>query len=111
MVLNGGVSSYSPTAYLYQYKKALKENSLTENHTIIIGIDISDVQDEASYWTWNEKSQPHPRRIKLNSIPESNENKNVSDLQQKKQESFPLTKKIYTFVRHDFWAKPKILQI
>jgi hypothetical protein len=49
-ILNGGVPSYSPTTYLNRYKEALKYDLLNENHIIIIGLDISDVQDEAGYW-------------------------------------------------------------
>ena len=49
-IVNAGTSSYSPTAYLYQYKKALKSNILKNNHSVIVCLDISDVQDEASYW-------------------------------------------------------------
>jgi hypothetical protein len=50
-VINAGVSSYSPTAYLYQYKKALNLDLLSKGHSVVIGVDISDVQDEAAYWT------------------------------------------------------------
>jgi hypothetical protein len=49
-ILNGGVPSYSPTTYLNRYKEALKYDLLNENHIVIIGLDISDVQDEAGYW-------------------------------------------------------------
>jgi len=49
-VLNGGVPSYSPTVYLNRYKEALKSELLNKNHILIIGLDISDVQDEAGYW-------------------------------------------------------------
>lgn len=48
--LNGGVSSYSPTAYLYNYQKAANAGSLSRKHFVIIGIDVSDIQDEAVIW-------------------------------------------------------------
>jgi len=49
-ILNGGVPSYSPTTYLNRYKEALKYDLLDKNHIVIIGLDISDVQDEAGSW-------------------------------------------------------------
>jgi len=48
--LNAGVPSYSPSGYLYEYKRALGLDVLESKHNVIVGIDISDVQDEASYW-------------------------------------------------------------
>jgi hypothetical protein len=48
--LNGGVASYSPLAYMFQYKKALYGRLLKPEHIVIIGIDISDIQDEAAIW-------------------------------------------------------------
>ncbi len=49
-VINAGVASYSPTAYLHQYKKTLAANLLAPGHVVVVGIDISDVQDEAGIW-------------------------------------------------------------
>jgi hypothetical protein len=50
-VLDAGVSSYSPTAYLYQYRKALRESALKPGHVVVVALDISDIQDEAGIWT------------------------------------------------------------
>jgi len=50
-VINAGVSSYSPTAYLHVYRKALQQGRLAPQHRVVIGLDISDVQDEAAIWT------------------------------------------------------------
>lgn len=50
-VINSGVPSYSPSAYLHQYKKALELNLLEREHTVIAVLDLSDVQDEASFWS------------------------------------------------------------
>lgn len=58
-VLNAGVSSYSPTAYLHQYRKALRADALASPHTVVVGLDMSDVQDEAGYWIDGDK---HPRK-------------------------------------------------
>ena len=49
-VINAGVASYSPTAYVHQYRKALDANLLARDHVVVVGIDISDVQDEAGIW-------------------------------------------------------------
>jgi hypothetical protein len=49
-VINAGVTSYSPTPYLYQYKKALAASLLKAKHNVVVGIDMSDVQDEAGHW-------------------------------------------------------------
>ena len=56
-VVNGGVSSYSPTVYLYQYQKALDAGILSKRHSVVVALDISDIQDEATRW---ESSSPHP---------------------------------------------------
>jgi hypothetical protein len=49
-IINAGVSSYSPTPYVWQYKHALSTGRLLAHHTVIVGLDISDVQDEAAVW-------------------------------------------------------------
>lgn len=57
-VINAGVVSYSPSAYLYQYKTALSAGRLAAGHKVIVGLDISDVQDEAIKF---EDGPDHPR--------------------------------------------------
>ena len=49
-VVNAGVSSYSPTVYLHQYQKALDAKILMRGHAVFVGLDISDIQDEATRW-------------------------------------------------------------
>ena len=49
-IINAGVPSYSPTTYIYSYKKALNKNVLNKNHYVFVGLDISDVQDESGHW-------------------------------------------------------------
>lgn len=56
-VVNAGVSSYSPTVYLYQYQKALDAKILKRGHTLVVALDISDIQDEATRW---EDGSSHP---------------------------------------------------
>jgi hypothetical protein len=58
-VVNAGVGSYSPTPYLYQYKHALSAGALRTPHTVIVGLDISDVQDEAAVW---QDGENHPEK-------------------------------------------------
>lgn len=56
-VINAGVSSYSPTVYLYQYQKALDAKILAPRHSVVVALDISDIQDEATRW---RSGSPHP---------------------------------------------------
>lgn len=49
-VMNAGVNSHSPTAYTHRLKKLLEANVIPPKAIIIMGIDISDVQDEATRW-------------------------------------------------------------
>jgi hypothetical protein len=60
--INGAVPSYSPTAYIYQYRRALALNALRPRHVVVVGLDISDVQDEAALW---EQGTEHPRRMPM----------------------------------------------
>ena len=54
-VLNAGVSSYSPIIYYNKIKKSL-ENGLKFDELILF-IDISDIEDEAIYYTLNNKKK------------------------------------------------------
>ena len=98
-VLNAGVGSYSPTAYLYQYDKFLKLNLLKSHHTLVLVLDISDVQDEAGIWI---DGNPTPRyrdddlKIKLQAFTEP------SGLRKFFVERFPITRLIFRYVRHHF---------
>ncbi len=92
-VLNAGVGSYSPTPYLYQYKKAVKNNLLSAGHKVIIGIDLSDVQDEAGYWRWNQKSENHPHRLETTS--------SQWQARERLKNAFPLSVAIYRFIRYE----------
>ena len=49
-VINAGVNSHSPTAYTYRLKKLLTAKAIPPKSIIIMAIDISDVQDEATRW-------------------------------------------------------------
>ncbi len=92
-VLNAGVGSYSPTPYLYQYRKVVKNNLVSAGHKVIIGIDLSDVQDEASYWRWDEKIDSHPYRLETSST--------QWQIREELKKALPLTLVIYRFIRYD----------
>lgn len=49
-VINAGVNSHSPTAHLYRLKTLLATNAIPPKAVIVMAIDISDVQDEATRW-------------------------------------------------------------
>ena len=49
--INAGVNSYSPTTYKYKLRSLIDEGLISKNQKVVIGLDISDVFDEASRWT------------------------------------------------------------
>jgi hypothetical protein len=57
-VINAGTNSYSPTPYIYQYRRALAAKLLKPHHAVVVALDISDVQDEAAVW---EDGSEHPQ--------------------------------------------------
>jgi NAD(P)-dependent dehydrogenase (short-subunit alcohol dehydrogenase family) len=57
VVINAGVSLYSPTPYLYQYRKALAAGRLKRSHSVVVGLDYSDILDERMRW---KDGDPHP---------------------------------------------------
>lgn len=95
-VVNAGLGSYSPTVYSYQYQKALKSKILSENHTVIIAIDISDVQDEAGYWTDGYNS-PIKMEYAQNFVP--SDQKGFLKIKKIIGLNLPYTKIIYKYVR------------
>lgn len=74
-VLNAGVPSYSPTVYLHQYKKALENHALTEEHSVVVALDISDIQDEAACWV---DGIGHPVKVSGPCKPEKSEEKKIT---------------------------------
>ena len=52
-IFNFGVGSYSPSVYLYNLKKKLKEGVVPDK--IILFLDLTDVLDEASRWDYNDE--------------------------------------------------------
>ena len=49
--INAGVNSHSPTIYKFKLKRLIKEGLISNNQKIVLGLDISDVYDEATRWT------------------------------------------------------------
>jgi hypothetical protein len=102
-ILNGGVGSYSPTAYLYQYRKFLDQGLLKRNHTIILALDISDVQDESGIWIDGDLSKgqknPTPRYRDEHLKTKEQEFKEPTGLRKFIAERFPLMRLIYRYFR------------
>lgn len=94
--LNAGVASYSPTAYLHQYRRALEAGALTSPHDVVIAVDIGDVQDEAGVWT---DGLEHP--VKVNGLSVARESAIARDTSVggRLAEYFPLSAGIYRFAR------------
>jgi lysophospholipase L1-like esterase len=49
-VINAGVNSHSPTPHLYRLRRLLNDGTVPARAMVIMAVDISDVQDEASRW-------------------------------------------------------------
>lgn len=102
VTLNAGVASYSPTAYLHQYRKALEAGALSSPHDVVIAVDIGDVQDEAGVW---RDGPEHP--VKVNGLSVARQNATVQDMSLggRLAELFPFSAGIYRFAR-DFVFPP-----
>ena len=104
-VINAGVNSYSPTVYKYKLKMLIKKGLIKNNQKIVIGLDISDVYDEATRWI-EYKGKPADIQIiqelkKLAFTEEVNQNK-ISRNNKKiiksnfyNKDNFKLTHQIY----------------
>ena len=49
-VINAGVISHAPTAHRYRLERMLQDGRIPPGAIVIMAVDISDVQDEASRW-------------------------------------------------------------
>lgn len=83
-VLNGGIPSHSPTMYLYQSRKILNTVNLHPKPKIIIGVDISDVSNEAKLW-WSKELTSNTNLKQLDYL---------SNLLSKIQSNLTLTEKL-----------------
>ena len=95
-LINAGVSSYSPTAYLFQYERIIKSRQSNFPHTVVVGIDISDVQDESSFWI---DGNQHPEKSKEEQILKATHHNTSTTTQVSYREwiisHLPLTTKLY----------------
>ncbi len=98
-VLNAGVPSYSPTGYLYQYQQAVANGVLNEGYSLIIGVDISDVQDEAAYWADGDEHPINKRREMQQADPDQVVEKN-SSFKEFKRKNFKMTRRVSRYVRN-----------
>ena len=86
-VFNAGVTSYSPTPYVYALTKAYAKGIRPTR--IIVAIDISDVQDEAAKW---DVVDNQPRAIYEQPVPPESLADALNNI-------FPRTLLVYHFIR------------
>ena len=105
--INAGVNSYSPTTYKYKLKSMITQSFISKNQKIVIGLDISDVFDEATRWTdyqgkpaiIQEVNRLNKKKLSKNlltndsSFKNKNKNKNLENFYTK--ENFKITYQIY----------------
>jgi len=101
-VINAGVASYSPSAYLYQYKRAIDAPLLPNGHTVVIALDVSDVQDESGYWIDGDS---HPRKrdeeLSFKAAQEPNEDGSIRVFM---RDSLPYTTLLYRYIRYGLFS-------
>lgn len=106
-IINAGVYSYSPTAYLYQYKEALKLKLLKPGHTVIVAIDVSDIQDEAAFRTDGINHPVNILQAKYEEIDQSSYIRRAwVKLKVFKNNHLVLTSKILEMLRHQYSSFP-----
>ena len=103
-IINAGVVSYSPTAYLYTYQKALKTEALKKEHIVVIGLDLSDVQDEAAYYLTG-LTHPIKRQFWGKAYQDPNTNFFIS-MQKFLQNNMRLTYRIFMLVANSPFINP-----
>jgi len=100
-IINAGVYSYSPTAYLHQYKSVINQQLLKPGHTVVVAIDISDIQDESAYRT---DGIEHPISItQIKNEKESHSSfmkRSIAELKSFKNNHLTLTNLIVEKIKH-----------
>jgi hypothetical protein len=115
-VINAGVPSYSPTAYLYQYQRALSNGLLKPGHRVVVAIDISDVQDEAGVWV-DGPSHPYKRQRNIEDragiAPPAAPRQTAVDRRAKIIDALPNSFLVYRFIRYDLlgWERLELLDL
>ena len=115
--INAGVNSYSPTTYKYKLRSLIDKGLISKNQRVVIGLDISDVFDEATRWTdyqgkpaiiqevnrLNKKKLSESLITNDSSLKNKNKNKNKNLENFYTKENFKITYQIYfgieTFVK------------
>ncbi|MBO8205104.1 hypothetical protein [Prochlorococcus marinus] len=109
--VNAGVNSYSPTTYKYKLKSMIDQGLISKNQKIVIGLDISDVFDEATRWTEYKGKPANIQEVKKLNKKNSTESLRTNNLSFNNKNStnfytkynFKLTHQIYfgleTFVK------------
>jgi hypothetical protein len=93
--INTGVGSYSPAAYLHQYKLAATAGVLARPHNVVVGLDVSDVFDEAAL---RDDGPDHPRKsAAAEALSRASER---SGLQKFLSAHFRATRAIYRLIRY-----------
>ncbi len=120
-LFNCGVPSYSPSVYLYQYKKAIVTGKLKTKHKVIICLDISDVQDESTRWYYPDKffrnqdengivfpilmKEAIQRRMLEAAQSKTNKSNNSTSIKQFVSNNMLLTSYIYVSLKKIFYKK------
>ena len=101
-VLNAGVPSYSPTPYLHQYKEIIRNNLANKAHKVIVGLDISDVQDESGYWIDGEN---HPEKRQAEIDFKLTRSYKAIDYESPLRRIFPNVANAYSFLKYEMLGK------
>ncbi len=86
-VINAGVQSHSPSGYAFRLKKSIEKGLVPEASTIIMAVDISDVQDESAIWTDTVIENLHTNRQKPSTPRNSQSNNSKLSLNDNKLQS------------------------
>ncbi len=86
--VNAGVNSYSPTTYKFKLKSLIENGLISRNQRIVIGLDISDVFDEATRWTEHRGKPAIIQEVRKLHKKSLNVNDDSKNFQNNKRESF-----------------------
>ena len=100
-VANLSMGGYSPTTYYLKIKKKLEENY--KFNEVIIFIDVSDIQDEATLWELDDNDL-----LVLKDVSRKYDPKLKTDnLKKKIKENLPLTHNILVKIKYSLMKHPK----
>lgn len=93
---NAGVASYSPTPYLYRATQLIEAGVIRSGSKVIVGIDISDVQDEATRWVSSESDAEAPTQMVF--VRDATGRGFVEELEEFVENNLPVTTKLLEIV-------------